>query len=747
MFSIDNSLNIIDNENNKIVIANFINENTLKDPKYNLYLYAEIKNDKLYLKFGEAVSQSVFDRYSKITGSTQYERTIRVWESDKRDTEVHTVLKRKAKNKRGYIYDTTNALNTDEAYEIQTLEGFYNFINDVNEIIANTGIIAQIERPDYPSQIKVVDKTLSANVKYITWNLCPRFGKTGTWLRTIREYKNKENIALHIMSAYVGTVKHSYSEEILKFKANENCKFIDPDLYNSVKEITIEINNWLADNNHYVVYYLALTGDEDSCFARRLKPLESFDKEYTVAIEEVDFGSTCAKQVKKLQKLFNDDSCKHVIAMSGTKIEKTENLFKTELPINRDYIIDVLPEKERNAVGINWYNLNNSNMVKQFNYSCKEMENWTDIFEIKDNKFKEEVYLTHLFNFLFKRTLPVMTAENRKYVKHNLLNDAATMIFMPIGNEAHKVMESLLEKVLDNNYLIKILDLDNTSNADAEAMVREAIKDHGNKVIVIASVMGNRSFSVPEIKNVFLMFNQADPACVVQKVARGLSPWAANPDMKCNVIDFRLGYQTNMSKWLSKSACDTVENNAEYTFDEVVDIIGGTDKLTFFEYFTDNGLPLEKIDKKELAKQMQTSDYLKSKAIKIVFSDLESIDNPDARFAKISEQLKLNDLVNKNIKGDSSKKVKSNFVNRFTKTPEEQEKISADQRINYLAYLLNHKDIFNSGFYESNILENEFHNNMSAERKLAIENCLKIDMHVISQIADLLIKNNVEIYG
>ena len=70
-----------------------------------------------------------------------------------------------------------------------------------------------------------------------------------------------------------------------------------------------------------------------------------------------------------------------------------------------------------------------------------------------------------------------------------------------------------------------------------------------------------------------------------------------------------------------------------------------------------------------------------------------------------------------------------------------------DQRINYLAYLLNHKDEFNSGKYETNILENEFKNNMSEARRQAIENTFNLDIKVLSQIANLLIKNGIAIYN
>ena len=125
--------------------------------------------------------------------------------------------------------------------------------------------------------------------------------------------------------------------------------------------------------------------------------------------------------------------------------------------------------------------------------------------------------------------------------------------------------------------------------------------------------------------------------------------------------------------------------------------------------------------------------------------DINTIDLPDVRFI-VKEKLDFNDLANSNIKGDADRKIQIN--RRFKETTGKTKKeLEQDQRINYLAYLLNHKDEFNSGKYETNILENEFRNNMSEARRQAIENTFNIDMKVLSQIVDLLINNGIAIYN
>jgi hypothetical protein len=282
------------------------------------------------------------------------------------------------------------------------------------------------------------------------------------------------------------------------------------------------------------------------------------------------------------------------------------------------------------------------------------------------------------------------------------------------------------------------------TNATAEKEIKDAIRDQGTRGILIASSMANRSFSVPQIKNVILMCNACMPD---QKIARGLTPWAEHKELRCNVIDFRLAYeQTKLAAYLSNIAVDSLSTDATHTsIDQLLEEISASEKLSFYEYFSSGVNPIRELTSDELRIQMHSRPFHVARALKLLMVEINNIDLPDVRFT-IKEKLDFNDLANSNIKGDADRRIRINRSIQTT-TGKSTQELEQDQRINYLAYLLNHKDEFNSGKYETNILENEFKNNMSEARKQAIENTFNLDMKVMCQIANLLIKSGITIYN
>lgn len=721
------------------VLKSFYDIETLKDRQYTLYAYAEIVDSNLDIKFGEAKDQSIFDRNNS-TGKTSNKHMIGIWKSDKSDREIHPLLRARLKNNRGYTEAPFTDLNTREAYRIESERGLENLLNDIAEYANTNTVSTRVYRPDYADVVDLVKLVLSYNKEKYILDLCTRFGKTGTFCYLWKEL-NKTNIRIHILASYVGTVKTSYSKEINIYTNNENCLFIDPDTADD--ETVRQMREWLKNPEHYICYYVALTGDEDTCFERRINLLKKFkyyDKSLTV--EEADFGAGCDKQIKKLKHLYEtaSNNFKLFFATTGTKAEKCERIIEPEVVIKRDYILDVL-NKRSNAVGINWYCLNNNEMVKYFDYACAEMENFSDMFEIENGHLKGEPWLRDVLNFLFNKNLPVFTKEARKYRKHTLLNDAVTMIFTPIGNEAQQLFKQLIEQVVPT-YWVRVINGDETTNAKAEEEVLQAIRDQGTRGILIASGMANRSFSISQIKNVILMTNAG---FVDQKIARCLTPWNEHLDMKGHIIDFRLSYEkSSLANYLSNLALDSLEDTATHnTTNKILEEIKASDKLAFYEYFANDVDPLKELTADELKLQMHSRPYQVARALKIITIDIDTIDMPATN---LSEELDFNDLINTNIKGDSNKK---SSINKRVKalTKKSTKELAQDQRIQHLAYLLNHKDEFNSGKYESNILENEFKHNMAVVRKTAIENTFGIDMKVMTQIANLLIKNEVKIYN
>ena len=749
MFNINydnNTLEFVE-DSGSTTLYKFVDEQTLKNPTYTLYAYVDIINQTLYVKFGEAKSETIYQRNNQ-TGLKANRHTIMIWESNKRDKEIHAKLLARTQNARGYIRASKIQMNSTEAYEIQSIQGLTNLINDITEYAESSTQVIKNYRPDYPDVVAIATEILEyykeGNSKFIL-DLCTRFGKTGTFCLLYKMLNQVEDIRIHILASYVGTVKTSYTEEINTIKNNEDCLFVDPDQFEDVASLVSTVKSWLKNPKHYVCYYVALTGNAITCFDRRTEPLLKL-KQYakSLIIEEADFGAACPEQVKKVTKLANAKTkydIRLLAATTGTKAEKCESIFTPDVVVTRDYIIDVL-NKRPNAVGLEWYCLNNSEMVKYFNYLQGEMENFSDIFTLDNGHLRGELWLRDFINFIFNKQLPVTSRESRKYRNHELLNDSATMIFTSGTKETQHAFKKLLESILPG-YLIQVINSDETTNAEAEGKARQAIKDYGHKVIFIAKHMANRSFSVPEIKNVVLLTNSGFPD---QKIARALTPWKVHPEMKAHIIDIRLNYNTssNLDAYFAGLAINSLEDNATHTsIEAIINEIKATDKLAFFEYFTNDVDPIRKLTDIEMTRQMQSRDYRVQRALKVLTSGLSEVDLPAAEFS-CTEQFNFNDLVSTNIKGDADYKQ----VTRPTTTSTAQRKkaIKNDVRINYLAYLFNHKEEFCSGLYKTQILKNEFENNMPVARKKALEVALGLDMKTMCQIAKVLIKNNIDIY-
>lgn len=69
-----------------------VSEADQSDRNNTLYLFARVINKVVYVKFGEAFDQSIWDRYNG-TGCSQHNEMIYVWKSAVRDTTIHKVLK------------------------------------------------------------------------------------------------------------------------------------------------------------------------------------------------------------------------------------------------------------------------------------------------------------------------------------------------------------------------------------------------------------------------------------------------------------------------------------------------------------------------------------------------------------------------------------------------------------------------------------------------------------------------------
>jgi hypothetical protein len=103
-----------------------------------------------------------------------------------------------------------------------------------------------------------------------------------------------------------------------------------------------------------------------------------------------------------------------------------------------------------------------------------------------------------------------------------------TMVFA--GTPDKKQQEQLVkvfQQSLGSQYEVVLINGDETTNREAEELAKKTVskaKREGKKVVFISKDMGSRSFSVPEIDTVILMFDRGSYATISQKISRVLTP-------------------------------------------------------------------------------------------------------------------------------------------------------------------------------------------------------------------------------
>jgi hypothetical protein len=103
-----------------------------------------------------------------------------------------------------------------------------------------------------------------------------------------------------------------------------------------------------------------------------------------------------------------------------------------------------------------------------------------------------------------------------------------TMIFANTPNKTQQEkLVKLIQEVLGGQYIVKMVNGDETTNREAEEDAKKIIaqaKREFKKVVFVSKDMASRSFSVSEIDTVMLFFDRGAYASISQKISRVLTP-------------------------------------------------------------------------------------------------------------------------------------------------------------------------------------------------------------------------------
>ena len=435
-------------------------------------------------------------------------------------------LERQLGEKKG----STEWFDFDDANEGQVLD----LVKSLVEKYAGASGLATYIPRGYQSHVKnQILEAISNNGKIIGAELAARFGKTVWTLDVFKTLSETRDFQYLLLPAYVLTAHASFQKELRSFSDFDDMMFIsDKDL-----DFEEKVRN---NTDKKLVIATSLHTPEESL--GKYKVVADLDKSKKIAfIDEADFGAHTESSKVRIDLLDVDTK----VIMTGTAIERALAGYDVDAIVKWSYfdmlllkdgshpMLDKLSEEERQAAINSCAVIVRPNLFKMSMPNAAEIQkNLPDVLQTKWSKLLEDVdkssmILSMIVRAMFKNDNSNIT-ELTSLQLGSVTPTNVTMIFGGFSNKKeHGKFVKLLKSTLGEDFVVLKVNGDETSNRKAEEYVETAIakaKRLGKKVIIVSKDMASRSFSIPEIDTVFLMYDQGLRSQTVQKSSRVFTP-------------------------------------------------------------------------------------------------------------------------------------------------------------------------------------------------------------------------------
>jgi 16S rRNA G966 N2-methylase RsmD len=200
-------------------------------------------------------------------------------------------------------------------------------------------------------------------------------------------------------------------------------------------------------------------------------------------------------------------------------MEEILNLLKKEYTLQKSI------DSVKNIIEPVFFNLTLRSIIEKFDNTSKEYRtDWSKLlFDVKKSKGVLSTLIKGLYGTYGGNLESIVNLNTDEYAPKDV-----TMVFANTPNKKEqKELVKVFQESLGPQYNVILINGDKTSNRKVQKEAKEAIfiaKREGKKVVFISRDMGSRSFSVPEIDTVILMFDRGSYATVTQKISRVLTP-------------------------------------------------------------------------------------------------------------------------------------------------------------------------------------------------------------------------------
>lgn len=438
--------------------------------------------------------------------------------------------------------------------------------------------------------------------------LAPRYGKTVTMLALARELQTP----LTIVASYVLSSFSSFDKECLSWKQFKNFVAID----SKDKDAAAKVRKAIKNGKQAVVFLSMCGGGMrqdriDSLFGIRAKRL--------VIVDEADFGAHKPKQAIPLAKATKKNDI--VVLMTGTDWDKAAACWQIDGTIQTSYqeLLEakkayVEPAKRprklrhfkkdknllKSLVDLECYQmplqacLDRAKRLDPTSFTnSDELPSWAKVAE---NPTKAKGFLTLMLEamFLGQHNLDHLNVDLQLHGEEDPGLTVALM-WLPYGTP-NKNLDKIvgIARGALPGWEVITLHGGKTTNRKAEKKVTELVQRAQRterNVLIISAILGMRSFSVANITEIYLAYDEGSMAVTQQRLARALTPDRNNPEKIAKIIS--LSFDPNRDGKFDSMILDSAARLKDKKGTEELDTMGETVrqvlKTNSFSLCTDDG--------------------------------------------------------------------------------------------------------------------------------------------------------------
>ena len=386
-----------------------------------------------------------------------------------------------------------------------------------------------------------VQMALGEYKRTIIAELCARFGKT-IWSGALVRETNRQ---LTIIASYVLTSFASFKKDLTSFEQFKDFELIEA----GDEGWEDQVLHAVAAGLQTVVFLSMCNGSQRQ---DKIDFLFNINVSRMLIVDEADYGVHQSKQSSPLIEARREDDI--VVLMTGTNADKAASLWHVnhylsvtypELLIEKKlgattttssltyFSIDTL--RHRLVVDVEFYQMNLASVVETTRKQEPDAFMQDGIFLPSWSKFaaqpvKAKGFFTNMLQAIFEGkggddSLNVDLQTKRRAKE----GTKVAMMFLPgsTTNANLQEIKPIAEQALRGFKIILVSGAEDMSNATAEKDVKEAIElagKTGQHVLILSAGMAQRSFSIPQITELYLAYDTGDNGATIQKMSRTLTP-------------------------------------------------------------------------------------------------------------------------------------------------------------------------------------------------------------------------------